>query len=74
MAEFLEAIRPGFSNPKHFAQWKMTLTTYAASLKDKRLDQITAVDVVATLRPIWTRISSVAGVLPRVSRRMRTVP
>jgi hypothetical protein len=58
--EFLEAIRPGFSNPKHFAQWKMTLTTYAAPLKDKRLDQITTVDVVATLKPIWTRIPETA--------------
>lgn len=58
--EFLEAIRPGFSNPKHFAQWKMTLTTYAAPLKDKRLDQITTIDVVATLKPIWTRVPETA--------------
>ncbi len=49
----LDDIGPGFRNAKHRAQWKSTLTTYAGSLRHKRLDQIDTHDVLAVLQPIW---------------------
>ncbi|MBO9398229.1 tyrosine-type recombinase/integrase [Shimia sp. R9_2] len=42
-----------FSNPKHRAQWRMTLTKYAAPLRPMALEDIQTPDVVAVLRPIW---------------------
>jgi integrase len=40
-------------NAKHRAQWSMTLDVYAAPLKDKPVDEITTVDVLAVLKPLW---------------------
>src|SRR5215217_2375961 len=36
----LPDIAPGFRNQKHLAQWRTTLTTYAAPLRAKPLDKI----------------------------------
>ena len=52
--EVREALSAGFRNEKHKAQWKSTLATYAASLRDKPVDTITTDDVLAVLKPIWT--------------------
>ena len=49
-----ESLSAGFRNEKHKAQWKTTLATYAASLRDKPVDTITTDDVLAVLKPIWT--------------------
>jgi integrase len=49
-----EALSAGFRNEKHKAQWKMTLGTYAASLRNKPVDTITTEDVLAVLKSIWT--------------------
>lgn len=43
----------GFSNEKHRKQWKMSLTKYAAPLRDKPLNEITTEDVLGVLKPIW---------------------
>jgi integrase len=43
----------GFRNDKHRAQWIMTLTVYAAPLRDKPIDKIDTADVLAVLRPHW---------------------
>jgi integrase len=51
--EVREALSAGFRNEKHKAQWKMTLETYAAALRDKPVDIITTNDVLAVLKPIW---------------------
>jgi integrase len=45
----------GFRNDKHKAQWMMTLTVYAAPLREKPVDSITTEDVLAVLRPIWLK-------------------
>lgn len=42
-----------FSNPKHRAQWRMTLTKYAAPLRPMALEDIQTPDVVAVLKSIW---------------------
>jgi integrase len=49
-----EALSAGFRNEKHKAQWKSTLATYAAPLKDRPVDTIGTDDVLAVLKPIWT--------------------
>jgi integrase len=49
-----EALSAGFRNEKHKAQWKSTLATYAAPLRDKPVDAISTDDVLAVLKPIWT--------------------
>jgi integrase len=49
-----EALSAGFRNEKHKAQWKSTLATYAATLRDKPVDTITTDDVLVVLKPIWS--------------------
>jgi integrase len=49
-----ESLSSGFRNAKHRAQWKSTLETYAAPLKDRPVYTIATDDVLAALRPIWT--------------------
>src|SRR6478735_7586782 len=49
-----ETLSAGFRNEKHKAQWKSTLTTYAAPLSNKPVDTISTDDVLAILKPIWT--------------------
>ena len=43
----------GFRNDKHKAQWRMTLTVYAAPLREKPVNAIDTEDVIAVLKPIW---------------------
>jgi integrase len=50
---FLAAKESEWRNPKHRAQWRMTLTTYAAPLHGLRLDRIAVADVLAALKPLW---------------------
>lgn len=52
--EWMEANLGQFSNPKHRAQWRMTLTRYAAPLRDKPVADITTANVLDALQPIWT--------------------
>jgi integrase len=51
--EWLDQKENEFSNPKHRAQWRMTLREYAGSLRDKAPGSITTEDVLAVLQPIW---------------------
>ena len=51
----------GFHNKKHIAQWVMTLTTYAAPLRSKPLDEVTTEDVLRVLKPIWSTKSETAS-------------
>jgi integrase len=51
-------------NEKHIAGWKMTLTTHAAPIRDKRVDAITTEDVLAVLKPL-------AATVPETASRLR---
>jgi len=51
--ELVKGFSHGFRNDKHKAQWGMTLTRYAAPLRDMRLADITTADVLAVLQPLW---------------------
>jgi integrase len=65
-----ESIVAGFRNEKHKAQWKMTLETYAASLRGKPVDTINTNDILAVLNPIWTTKAETAS---RVRGRIEKV-
>jgi len=52
--EVVAALSPGFRNQKHRAQWKSTLATYAAPLRDMPVDTVSTDDVLSVLKPIWT--------------------
>jgi integrase len=49
-----DSLSAGFRNEKHKAQWRTTLATYAAPLKDIPVDTIAPDDVLAVLKSIWT--------------------
>jgi integrase len=49
-----ESLSAGFRNAKHKAQWKSSLATYAAPLRNKAVDAVGTDDVLAVLKPIWT--------------------
>src|SRR5262249_43468733 len=51
-------------------QWRSTLATYASSLRDRPIDEITTEDVLAVLRPIWLTKSETAS---RVRGRIEKV-
>ncbi len=40
-------------NPKHRAQWRMTLETYAAPLRSRPVDEIDTAAVLDVLKPLW---------------------
>ena len=70
-ARVIELRRPTCSNPKHAAQWRSTLQTYAFPLiGDKAVDAITSSDVMDALTPIWTGKPETAS---RVRQRVETV-
>jgi integrase len=78
---YLESIEGDFRNAKHRQQWRNTLTTYAAPIWNKDLDEITTDHVLACLQPIWESkhetASRVRGRIERVLdaasvRKLRT--
>ena len=70
-AQVIELRRPTWSNPKHAAQWTSTLETYAYPfIGDMDVDSVTAADVLAALRPIWTSKPETAA---RLRQRMEAV-
>ena len=50
--EVVEALKPGWKNPKHAAQWEMTLREYVP-FRDKPIAEIDTDDVKKALVPIW---------------------
>src|SRR5271163_3638200 len=51
--EVTDGLAKEFRNEKHRYQWRMTLTTYAAPLRDKPVDAIETEHVLAVLKPLW---------------------
>ena len=49
---FIDTMSAGWKNPKHIAQWRMTLTVYAAPLRELFLHEIDTDDVLGVLKPI----------------------
>ena len=53
--EFITAHEPSWRNAKHVWQWRQTLTQYAAPLRDIPVNDVSTADVLAVLKPLWTR-------------------
>ena len=67
----IHSMEPSWKNPKHRAQWKMTLRVYCKPLRDLPVDQITTTDVLAVLQPIWLMVPETASrVRGRIERVM----
>jgi len=57
---YVEAMQPSWRNAKHAAQWKMTLTKYAAPIRERPVNDITTQDILDVLQPLWTRTPETA--------------
>ena len=51
--QVIDTMRPSWRNEKHAAQWKMTLSHYAAPLRRLPVDKIGTDDVLSVLKPLW---------------------
>ena len=70
-AKVIEHHRPSWRNPKHAAQWEMTLRQYVfPRLGDQLVHTITTADVLAVLTPIWHEKQATAR---RVQQRIGAV-
>ena len=70
-ARVIELRRPTWSNPKHAAQWRSTLETYAFPvIGDMPVDEIGPPDILEVLDPIWTVKNETAT---RVKQRVGAV-
>ena len=67
--DLMASLDGGFRNAKHKAQWRSTLTTYAAPLWEKPVSTIGVDDVLAVLKPIWqTKPETATRVRGRIER------
>ncbi|MFK0687967.1 tyrosine-type recombinase/integrase [Mesorhizobium sp. IMUNJ 23033] len=52
--DFIAEVGKAWSNPKHKAQWEMTLgDAYCKSIRKKPVSEVTTADVLAILKPVW---------------------
>lgn len=68
--QHVAAMGASWRNPKHRAQWEMTLREYAASLRARPVNEITTAEVLEVLKPIWQTIPETAS---RVRGRIENV-
>jgi integrase len=57
---YVEAMTPSWRNPKHIAQWKMTLTKYAKPLRHRPINEIATPEILKVLEPLWKRVPETA--------------
>ena len=51
--EYVKTMKPSWSNEKHASQWKMTLTEYAAPIRDLMVHAVDTPHILDVLRPLW---------------------
>jgi integrase len=68
--DYVETHEGAWRSAKHRRQWRMTLTEYCKPIWSKPVDEITTVDVLACLKPVWTRTPETAS---RLRGRIETV-
>jgi integrase len=61
---YVETMQSSWRNPKHAAQWSMTLKTYAKPIRNHLVDEITTQDILDILQPLWKRV-------PETAKRLR---
>jgi hypothetical protein len=59
--DFLEARGAEWRNPKHRAQWAMTLTRYCESIRNIPVSAVDTEAVLSVLKPLWTRTPETAS-------------
>ena len=57
---YVETMQSSWRNPKHAAQWTMTLKTYAKPIRNHSVDEITTQDILDILQPLWKRVPETA--------------
>ena len=62
--ELIAAHEPSWRNAKHAWQWKQTLGQYAAPLRDISVNEVATADVLAVLKPLWTRAPETGSQTP----------
>lgn len=63
--DFIAEVGKAWTNPKHRAQWEMTLgDTYCKSIRKKLVSEVTTADVLEILKPIWQK-------KPETAQRLR---
>ncbi len=73
MAEYRAIVAEGH-NPKHVAQWKMTLTVYAAPVRKMIIEEIRGDEVLKFLKPHRARVPETADRLRVRLRACSTRP
>ncbi|WP_298689314.1 site-specific integrase [uncultured Sphingomonas sp.] len=58
---YISSIEEGWRNDVHRQQWRNSLRDHAASLSNKRIEDIGTEDVLAVLQPIWLTKSETAS-------------
>jgi integrase len=67
--DFIASKEAGWRNAKHRQQWRSTLTTYAARIWEKPVEDVVFGDVLAILKPIWsTKAETAKRVRGRIER------
>ncbi|MBO1904034.1 tyrosine-type recombinase/integrase [Microvirga sp. 3-52] len=59
--EVIAAHSPSWRNDKHRAQWQMTLTRYAAPLRELLINEVDTDAVLNVLKPLWDTKSETAS-------------
>jgi integrase len=59
--ELIANMSPGWRNPKHAAQWKMTLREYAAPLRPMSVGNVKTSDVLGVLQTMWSATPETAS-------------
>jgi integrase len=52
--EVVASLSTGWRNEKHRYQWRMTLTKYAAPLRELPVDEVDTAAILEVLKPLWT--------------------
>jgi hypothetical protein len=68
--QYMETHEATWRNAKHRWQWRQTLTDYCGPIRGLPVDQIATADVLAVLKPLWSRAPETAS---RLRGRIQTV-
>ena len=67
---YVETHEATWRNAKHRYQWRQTLTDYCGPIRDTPVNEIATADVLAVLKPLWSRAPETAS---RLRGRIQTV-
>ena len=59
--QFVETHKTGWRNSKHAWQWRQTLTTHAAAIRDLPVDEVDTEAVLRVLTPLWSAVPETAA-------------